>query len=406
MTLRERLAEMRAELQGLEEGVKSGDAETVEKAAGLMDKIDDLESQIAEIDAKRASVLNAMSPTTPKTTTPKENTTMKRASYIAKAALEAVKASNRDDMRHYKAFAVARKDGDTPAADDTPAASNDPVVIDPVTSLPIVDVDYSLVGNPAHTPLASVMGNYAINGNTYQWYVQDEFTGDFDTVAEAGEYPQMSDAYEPKTVVLQKLAGYIKESDEVLEDNAFLVSAVDDDLLYKLAVKESTFVATKILAEEGVQTPTALAANSTAFDIADAIYAAKSAVSQQSPYTADCIIINPADMQTLALAKDDNNQYVGGGYFTGAYGNGGINNHATVWGLPVFESAQIPAGTILVGAFKMAVKVVKNRGVEVAIATENEADFIHGLVAIRANERLAVAVKAPKAIVKITIASE
>jgi HK97 family phage major capsid protein len=383
--LREQLEAIRAELQGLEEGVKSGDAETVSKAATLLDEMDNLEKQIAEIDAKRASVLDAMSPKTPTNTNQKEKE-MSKASFIAKAFVDAVKGADKSDMRNFKAAGVAVK----------AALTN----TDPVTSMEVKDIDYSLTGNPNHTPLASVMGNYAINGNTYQWYVQEDFKGDFAVTAEAGEYPQMSDRYEPKTVVLQKLAGFIKETDEVLEDNDFLVSAVDDDLLYKLAIKEDNFIATKILADEGIQAPAALQLpkTATAYDIADAIYAAKALVSDKTPFTADCLLINPADMQVLALAKNENKDYVGGSYFT-------AGNHAAVWGVPVFETAQVAKGTILVGAFKQSVKVVKNRGIEVAVATQNEDDFIHGMVTLRANERLAVAVKAPEGLVKITIAS-
>ena len=90
-------------------------------------------------------------------------------------------------------------------------------------------------------------------------------------------------------------------------------------------------------------------------------------------------------------AKDNNKQYLGGGYFTGAYGNGNYAMPASIWGVPVVADSTITQGTALVAA-REAVKIWKKGGIDVRLFEQNEDDAIYNRVTLVGEERLACAV--------------
>src|SRR5690606_13355130 len=67
----------------------------------------------------------------------------------------------------------------------------------------------------------------------------ENFEGAFAPVAEGGAKPQVHvAALESVTETLKKLAGWIKLSDEMIEDLPFVVSEINGTLLYQLALHE------------------------------------------------------------------------------------------------------------------------------------------------------------------------
>jgi HK97 family phage major capsid protein len=62
----------------------------------------------------------------------------------------------------------------------------------------------------------------------------------------------------------------------------------------------------------------------------------------------------------------------------------------------------ISAGTALVGAFQIGAQIFRRQGISVDMTNSNEDDFRKNLVAIRAEERLALAVYRPLAFCTVT----
>ena len=142
-----------------------------------------------------------------------------------------------------------------------------------------------------------------------------------------------------------------------------------------------------------------------AVKIADLIFAKMMAVQEQCGFPADAIIMNPAVWQTLRLGKLTNNQYIGGGYFADGQGK-------QLWGVPVYLSTFVDApvsgsakGDIYVGAFRACGSVVSKGGVSVEATNSDQDDFIKNKMTIRAEERLALAVRRPAGFCKITKAA-
>ena len=59
----------------------------------------------------------------------------------------------------------------------------------------------------------------------------------------------------------------------------------------------------------------------------------------------------------------------------------------------------ITAGTFLVGAFQVASQIFDRLDAEVLISTEDQDNFVKNMITVRAEERLAFAVKQPQAFV-------
>ncbi len=253
----------------------------------------------------------------------------------------------------------------------------------------------------ARVPLVirDLFGAETISGSTLVYLVEGAMQGTPAVTAEGAEKPQIHFADPtPKTVSLAKVACHIKESDEYINDFPFLASAINGRLLYELGLVEQGKLVTDLLGTSGIQTGT-YAATGTATDIADAILQAAMDVQASTGFAADAIAMNPADWYILRVGKDGEDRYYGGGYF-------GDQTIPNIWGIPVCVSASVTSGTVIVGAFKTCASVVQNGGVSVEAVNTNEDDFVKNLMTIRAEERLALAVRRPAGFKKLTKASQ
>ena len=259
------------------------------------------------------------------------------------------------------------------------------------------------------TTIADLLGKGSISGNAISYLVEGAREGAFNTVAEGGAKPQMH-YVNPTAVVdaLKKIAGFIKLTDEFLEDAPFLKSEIDGRLLYDLAWFEEQQLLNGngtgqnvlgLLNRSGIQTE----AGTSLADNPDSIFRAITKVSTASGLRADGVVINPTDYQALRLAKDGNDQYYGGGFFAGQYGQGGIPDNPPLWGLRTVVTPAIAAGTVLVGAFSQAATLYRKGGVRVEATNSHDTDFTNNLVTIRAEERVALAVRRPLGLVKVTL---
>lgn len=260
--------------------------------------------------------------------------------------------------------------------------------------------------------LADLLGSGTLTGNAISYFVEGALEGAVATVAEAGVKPQLH-LVDPTmaTDALKKVAGWIKVSDEMIDDLDFIMSEINNRLVYNLSLFEEAQLLNGagtgstikgILNRSGIQTE-ARGNGASGDSAADTIFRAITKVQTGSGLAADGLIIHPADYQSLRLAKDANNQYYGGGFFAGPYGNGSVMEQPPVWGLRTVVSPAIDAGTVLVGAFQQAATVYRKGGVRVESTNSHASDFTSNLVTIRVEERVALAVRMPSAFVTTTI---
>ena len=283
---------------------------------------------------------------------------------------------------------------------------------DPHTAQQIIQYDQNVIDITSARELAirSLFGSETISGNALKYFIlgaKEAVSGGAPaSVAENGAKAQFHIPVSSATATLQKIAGWYYETDELIEDNAFLRSSIDNRGLFELDLAIETYLMTTLLGTSGLgSTNYAHGGNVSADDI----FAAMMTVKGASNYNADAIVINPADYQRLRLAKDGGNsgQYYGGGYFYGPYGNGGNAQQPGLWGLNTVITSSITAGTVLVGAFKQGASVItkSGEGQRVEVVTGDHDDRTHNRVTVIVEERLGLVTRVPSAFVKITEAA-
>ena len=284
---------------------------------------------------------------------------------------------------------------------------------DPHTSQQMLVVDQNVIDIASARELAirSLFGSETISGNALKYFIlgaKEAVSGGAPaSVAENGAKPQFHIPVSSATATLGKIAGWYYETDELLEDNAFLRSSIDNRGLFELDLAIENYLMTTLLATSGLGSATYTHGGNVS---ADDIFAAMMTVKGASNYNADAIVINPADYQRLRLAKDNSGagQYYGGGYFYGPYGNGaGIAQQPGLWGINTVVTSSITAGTVLVGNFKQGASVITKAGggQRVEVVTGDHDDRTHNRITVIVEERLALATRVPSAFVKITEAA-
>ena len=377
MTLKEELTAKKEALAALKERIEANDTEAIAEGEKLASEIETKTAELEQAE-KKAALLRSIG-TNEKEDNPMETKTARTLGENFVETLKGASVGRRFDVSA-PAFKAATDTQTSPAAAVGFATTYDKTVVE-----------------AARTPLVirDLFGAEQISGSTLVYLVEGAIQGAPAVTAEGAEKPQVHFADPtPKTVSLAKVACHIKESDEYISDYSFLASAINGRLLYELGLVEQNKLVTDLTGTSGIQTGT-YAANATTAGIADAILQAAMDVQASSGFAADAIVLNPADWYTLRVGKDGDDRYYGGGYF-------GDQTIPNLWGIPVCVSAAVASGTILVGAFKTCASVVTNGGVSVEAVNTNEDDFVKNLMTIRAEERLALAVRRPAGFKKLT----
>lgn len=280
-----------------------------------------------------------------------------------------------------------------------------------VFSSVVTDQDRTVVREYRRPTVSDLFGTGTLSGNAVTYLVENpDVTGGFETVAETGQKPEIGFGDPtPRTDALKKIAAWWDMSDEMIEDVPFWVSEINNRGLYLLSLAEEAQLLTGsgtgsniegVLNRDGIQS-LGLDGGSEA----DALFRALTAVQTATGLSADGIVINPADYQALRLAKDGNDQYYGGGFFAGQYGNGGFAEQPPLWGTRTVVTAAVPAGTAVVGAFKAATTVYRKGGVRVESTNSDQGKFTTNVVTTRIEERIALAVRMPAAIVNVDLSA-
>ena len=369
MNLKELLAKKKAELLALEPMLKSAEVtdETLAKSEALIKEIAEIEEKIAKAEKAEKAI----------------------------AAMGGVKTNQDDgdvkmsDLEVFTKSASKMTDKKTGVSVHLKSAS------DVVTSVQIADVDRSIAPLPRRTAVADFFSNAQISGNAITYFLQGAYEGTPAATAEGAKKPQNSTSFEPKTLALTKIAAYIKETDEILYDEPFLASEVQNSLIHQVGKVEDATIINAILSTSGIG---AADYNGTTITFADGILKAIQKVKNDSAYDASVVALNPEDIFELFTSKDGNRQYYGGGYFLGAYGNGTFSLPGSIWGVEILASSSVTKGSALVAA-REAVKIWRKSGIDVRLFEQNEDDAIYNRVTLVGETRLAAAVTDLKGVV-------
>lgn len=365
MTFKEQLTEKKAALVELEPQLKSADvtAEVIEQGEALVKEIADLEEKCAKAE-KAEALLKTIGTAETESTNPQEEKKMTQIEEFTAKAAEMQDRSKGVTQHFEKAYNTV------------------------VTSPTVADLDKSIAPQPRRIAAEDFLSVATVSGGAVTYFTQGAFetNSGIGTTAQNNKKPQASTSFTGTTAALAKIAAWIKETDEIINDAPFLASEVENSLVYQIGKASDDYIINTIGSTVGIG---AEEYDGTTVTFADGILA--SILKVKEKYDASVVYLNPADIYTLLSAKDQNKQYYGGGYFSGAYGNGALGIPSSIWGVPMFASSQVTQGSALVCA-KEAVKVYKKGGIDVKLYEQNEDDALYNRVTLLGEVRELAAV--------------
>lgn len=243
-----------------------------------------------------------------------------------------------------------------------------------------------------------------VNTSSVDYTVQTTRTNNAATVAEEAAKPYSEYLWDTETVNVRVIAHLTKITRQAMDDAPRLVGEIDGEMRYGLGyVEERQFLYGNNTGQNLhgiVPQATAFAKPAGYVDTnATRIDVLRLAMLQiaNALLSADGIVVHETDWAMIELAKDTTGRYI--------VGNPQGVARPTMWGLPVIVSPAMVEGDFLVGAFRMGATIYDRMAVEVVISTENTDDFEKNMATMRAEERVALAVKRPAAFVTGTFAT-
>jgi len=239
--------------------------------------------------------------------------------------------------------------------------------------------------------------------NLISYTKETTFTNAADVVKEALAKPESTLIFAPATAPVRKIAHWIPVSEELLEDAPATASIIDGRLRWGIEIKEED----ELLNGSGVD-PHLLGYNTLpglappvvqgTEPVADAILQQMTNIAVNALVMPDGFVLNPADWFGIQIMKNSMGNYLGSGPWAAPQA-------PMLWGVSgVVTPAQV-ALTALVGGFRSSSQIFRRSGITVEASNSHADFFVKNLVAIRAEERLALAVYREAAFGKVTLAA-
>lgn len=259
-----------------------------------------------------------------------------------------------------------------------------------------------LVSDPRQVlNIANLFGRIQINTNSYEFVRYNYKTTLTATgpasVAEGAAKPESNYGGTIQTGTIKTLATWTKLTEQMIADNANIVSFINDDLPYQL----DKVIEYQILRGSGSSgefsglnqsgnftdyiSGITFGANDTEIDL---VLRVKSAM-EAAGVTGVMLLLNPADWCKVLTAKNVNKDYLIPGIVD--------IPTKTIWGVPVVTNPFVAAGKFYLGNFAEAGKIVEREDLAIEMDREQD-DFTKNLMTLRVERRLDFAVMQPKAV--------
>lgn len=223
-------------------------------------------------------------------------------------------------------------------------------------------------------------------------------------VAELAQKPESDFTFVPDTAPVRTIAHWIPVSRQAFDDVLGMESMIDGELRYgldyveeqELLFGDGTGEHLKGLATQATPfaAPAGLPSTATAGSPTDKIDTLLQAVvqSELALLPASGIVLNTVDWAQIISAKDKNDQYLGNGPF-------GTLQGRSIWDLPTAVTPAMPQGKFMVGSLGTSAQIFDRLDAEVVVSSEDRDNFIKNTLTVRAEKRLALAVKRPAGII-------
>lgn len=263
--------------------------------------------------------------------------------------------------------------------------------------------------------VADLLGSATTNASQVTYVSETTATNAAAAVAEGTAKPQSTLAFGETTESVRKIATILPVTDEMLADAPQISAYVNQRLVLFIKITEENQILLGSGTAPNIQGLVGAGRNSvgtyargTVDDNALALFKAMNGTRGSSQLDMDGIVIHPTNWQAIRTAKDTGGQYYGGGPFYGPYGGpqgpAGASQFSAdnLWGVRVVVTSAITVGSALVGAFGQGGAVYRRSGVAVEATNSHSTWFADNITALRAEERLALAVFRQSAFTVVT----
>lgn len=214
--------------------------------------------------------------------------------------------------------------------------------------------------------------------------------------AEGAAKPESNWESTIQTGVVQTIAGWVKLTEQMLEDNANIATFINDDLQREINEKVEAQIVNGSgsgelsgLTASGNYTDYSSAADLKSGDtVLDIIIKYRSAMEAANIKNL-VLLLNSKNWCKVLTAKNANKDYLIPGI---------VDIPAQrIWGIPVVLNANVPDDKFIMGNFAQAGKVVERSGLS-AVMERTEDDLLKNLTTLRMERRLDFEVAQPKAV--------
>jgi HK97 family phage major capsid protein len=248
----------------------------------------------------------------------------------------------------------------------------------------------------------SLMTTVPTTSNAIDYVREASFVNNAAETTEGAVKPESVITYLPVTEPVGTIAHFIKITKQLAQDNAAMRAYIDQRMMYGVNLRvENQIIAgngtapnLSGLTKAGNFTPhgytaaglTGAGLLNNRFDLIGKILGD----SQANDFSADMIMLNPADWWTMRLGKDSQGRYL--------LGDPGLAIAPGLFGKPVTVSNAIPAGNVLVLSLADAGTFHRRDEIELAMSEHDTDNFQRNLITLRAERRCAMAVERPAAV--------
>lgn len=237
--------------------------------------------------------------------------------------------------------------------------------------------------------------------NAIEYIVETGFVNASAIAPEKSLKPQSDLTFDIESATVKTIAHWIPATRQIIADAPMLRNYIDGRLTYGLKLTEEAQILygngvgdniQGIMTNPNVQNIGGIAGTDTRIDHL------RRAMTRTllAGYPPTGIVLHPADWEDIELLKTDN-----GAYIWVSVVNGG---ETRLWRVPVVQSTAIVEGEFLIGAFGLAGQLWDREQANVRVSEHHADYFARNMLAILAEERLALTVYRPEAFVRGTFA--
>lgn len=209
--------------------------------------------------------------------------------------------------------------------------------------------------------------------------------------------PESNYTWEKLEAPVRTIAHWVPVHRQTMDDARQLSTEINGELAYGLALVEEA----QVLTGDGLgDNLSGLVTEATAYSQVETgvteptlIDRLRLAILQLAlaDYNATGFVLNPTEWAGIEMTKDANNRYV--------FGDPHSMVGPMLWGKSVVSTNAMAAGSWLAGDFKLAATLYDRMATEILVSSEDRDNFIRNMLTVRAEKRLALAVKRPEALV-------